>query len=72
VSNAFFGSSIALAGDLNGDTFGDFAFGSPFLSNGQSGEGAAFVFLPEPELGAGLAAGVALLGALARAKRRVN
>jgi hypothetical protein len=70
VPSAFFGSTLALAGDLNGDAIGDLAIGSPFLGNGESGEGAAFVFLPEPGAAAGLAFGSAALIAIARSRAR--
>jgi len=37
------GKSVSSAGDLNGDGFGDYVFGMPNYSNGQTGEGAARV-----------------------------
>ncbi|MFO0690003.1 MAG: integrin alpha [Myxococcota bacterium] len=38
------GTSVAGAGDVNGDGFGDVIIGSPFHSHGNPNEGAAFVF----------------------------
>ncbi|HYG53253.1 MAG TPA: integrin alpha, partial [Flavobacteriales bacterium] len=43
-----FGASVSDAGDVNGDGYGDVIVGSPFYSNGQAGEGKAFVFLGSP------------------------
>jgi len=43
-----FGSSVASAGDVNGDGYADVIVGAPSYSNSQSGEGAAFVFLGGP------------------------
>ena len=40
-----FGTSVAGAGDINGDRFADIVVGAPQYSNGEPGEGAAFVFL---------------------------
>ena len=45
-------ASVATAGDVNGDGFADVIVGAPDYDDGQSDEGAAFVFL-------GCAAGVA-------------
>ena len=42
---AEFGSSVAGAGDVNGDGFADVIVGAPRFDNGQTGEGAAFVYL---------------------------
>ena len=39
------GASVASAGDVNGDGYADVIVGAPYFSAGQSGEGAAFVFL---------------------------
>jgi len=39
-----FGTSVSEAGDINGDGFGDIIVGHPFLSNGNNGEGKAFVY----------------------------
>jgi hypothetical protein len=44
IVNANLGTSIAAAGDLNGDGYGDVVLGAPGLSNGQSGEGRAYVY----------------------------
>jgi len=41
---AFFGASVASAGDVNGDGYGDVIVGSGYFDNGQTDEGAAFVF----------------------------
>ncbi len=43
-AGARFGSSIASAGDVNGDGFGDVIIGASNYSDGEAGEGAAFVF----------------------------
>jgi len=40
-----FGSSLSLAGDVNGDGFGDVVIGGPGYENGQMGEGRAVVYL---------------------------
>ena len=42
--NAFFGSSVAAAGDLNSDGFSDVIIGAPRYDNGQTDEGGAFVY----------------------------
>jgi MYXO-CTERM domain-containing protein len=42
-----FGKAVASAGDLNGDGFAD--VGAPYVSNGESGEGRAYVFLPDAD-----------------------
>lgn len=44
-ANDQFGYSVASAGDINNDGFADVIVGVPGYSNGQSDEGAAFVFL---------------------------
>ncbi|MFN0243774.1 MAG: integrin alpha [Planctomycetota bacterium] len=44
-SSANFGTSVAPAGDVNDDGFGDVIVGSPGSSNGQGSEGRAFVYL---------------------------
>jgi hypothetical protein len=44
-AGAFFGRSVATAGDVNGDGFSDVIVGAYFYGNGQSGEGRAFVYL---------------------------
>jgi FG-GAP repeat/FG-GAP-like repeat len=43
-ADARFGGSVAAAGDLNGDGFGDLIVGAAPYANGQANEGAAFVF----------------------------
>ena len=42
--NAYFGSSVAGAGDVNGDGFADVIIGAPGYTNGQSTEGRAYVY----------------------------
>jgi hypothetical protein len=53
---ARFGVSVAPAGDVNGDGYGDVIVGAPEYDAGQTDEGAAFVFL-------GSASGIASAGA---------
>ncbi len=43
--DAWFGHSVASAGDVNGDGFGDVVVGAPFFSNGHVREGRASVYL---------------------------
>jgi len=45
---SLFGSSVGSAGDVNGDGFTDVIIGAPLHSNGQPGEGRAFVYLGSP------------------------
>ena len=45
---AYFGTSVAGAGDVNGDGYDDVIVGAPDYSNDQSGEGAVFVFYGSP------------------------
>ncbi len=40
-----FGYSVASAGDVNGDGFGDLIVGAPWFDNGQTDEGRAFLYL---------------------------
>jgi hypothetical protein len=51
--NAWFGVSVASAGDVNGDGYSDVIVGAQNYENGQSGEGCAFVYHGGP---AGLSA----------------
>jgi hypothetical protein len=44
-ADAFFGQSVASAGDVNGDGFGDVIVGAQLYDNPEIDEGAAFVFL---------------------------
>ncbi len=44
LSNAYFGSSVAGAGDVNGDGFDDVIVGASEYANGQFREGAAFLY----------------------------
>jgi hypothetical protein len=46
--NAFFGSSVAGAGDVNGDGFADIIVGAYAYDNGLSAEGSAFLYLGGP------------------------
>jgi len=39
-----FGAAVSAAGDVNGDTYDDVIVGAPQYDNGESNEGAAFVF----------------------------
>jgi MYXO-CTERM domain-containing protein len=43
--NALFGRSVASAGDVNGDGYGDVIVGAYQFDNGQTDEGRAFVYL---------------------------
>lgn len=43
-AGALFGTSVASAGDVNGDGFGDVIVGAPQFDNGQTNEGRTFVF----------------------------
>ena len=56
-SNAWVGYSVASAGDVNGDGYSDVIIGAPKYDNGQTDEGAAFVF-PGTAAGLSLAATV--------------
>jgi hypothetical protein len=44
-TNAFFGISVAGAGDVNGDGYADVIVGADLADNGESYEGMAFVYL---------------------------
>ena len=48
VQGAFFGTSVGTAGDVNADGFADVIVGAPNYTNGQAGEGAAFVYPGSP------------------------
>jgi FG-GAP repeat protein/VCBS repeat protein len=61
-----FGASVAGAGDVDGDGYADVIVGASGHDDGQSDEGAAFVYLPEPGLELSLAGGVVLLAGLRR------
>lgn len=57
-----FGRSVAWAGDVNGDGYGDIIIGAPGYTNGQTGEGAAFIWhgsssglTPNPGTGSNMA-----------------
>jgi subtilisin-like proprotein convertase family protein len=41
---AWFGASVSTAGDVNGDGYADVIVGAPYYDNGETDEGAAFVF----------------------------
>jgi hypothetical protein len=43
-NEVYFGTSVASAGDVNGDGYADVLVGAPWYSNGQTEEGAAFVY----------------------------
>lgn len=44
MSQALFGESVASAGDVNGDGYGDVIVGAPTLRNSSGARGAAFIF----------------------------
>jgi hypothetical protein len=43
-ASSFFGTSVASAGDVNGDAYDDVIVGADFYDNGQIAEGRAFVY----------------------------
>jgi len=44
-SGAHLGRSVSTAGDVNGDGYADVIVGSPHYTNGQAGEGTAYLYL---------------------------
>jgi hypothetical protein len=44
-ASAYFGTSVANAGDVNGDGYDEIIVGAPNYDNGETNEGAAFLFL---------------------------
>lgn len=49
VAGAFYGAEVSPAGDTNGDGFGDILVGSWFYTNGNSNEGALFLYNGQSE-----------------------
>jgi hypothetical protein len=47
-ADARLGYSVSGAGDVNGDGYSDLISGAPYYDNGQSNEGAAFLYLGSP------------------------
>jgi len=47
-SSGRLGFSVASAGDVNGDGYGDVIVSAPYFDAGQTNEGAAFVYLGSP------------------------
>jgi len=63
--NAFFGVSVACAGDLNGDGYSDVVVGANLYDNGETDEGGAFVYY-------GSAAGVSTVASVSLESDQVN
>ncbi len=68
-ANALMGVSVSSAGDVNGDGYGDVIVGASIYNNGESGEGAAFVFLGS---GSGIANGNPLTAQALLESNQVN
>jgi len=47
-AGAWFGQSVASAGDVNGDGYADIIVGAPFRTNGETEEGQAYVWYGAP------------------------
>jgi len=47
-AGSLFGNSVSSAGDVNGDGYGDVLMGAPLYTNGQTAEGAAFIYYGSP------------------------
>lgn len=47
-ANAYYGESVSLAGDVNGDGFSDVIVGAAYYDNGQDNEGKCFLYYGEP------------------------
>ncbi|MGD8623433.1 MAG: FG-GAP-like repeat-containing protein [Anaerolineae bacterium] len=47
-ANAYFGAAVSTAGDVDGDGFADLVVGAHFYNDGQTDEGAAFVYHGSP------------------------
>jgi flavodoxin len=68
-SGALLGTAVAAAGDVDGDGGADVIVGAELYDNGQTNEGAAFVYLPEPSQHVMLLTGLAFL--LVVGRRRI-